>query len=93
MEPEWVAAYSGDETGHHEACHTPSLTTGLSTAVAALNQQQANLFSDLAVHHSDLLEAIRDHDSNGSEASGVIEAFRGLKSSQKQDILNFLRSL
>jgi CxxC motif-containing protein (DUF1111 family) len=32
------------------ACHTPSLTTGRSP-VAALNQQQANLFSDLAVHH------------------------------------------
>src|SRR3989442_1950776 len=31
-------------------CHTPSLTTGLSP-VAALNQQKANLFSDLAVHH------------------------------------------
>ena len=31
-------------------CHTPSLGTGLSP-VAALNQQQANLFSDLAVHH------------------------------------------
>ena len=32
------------------ACHTPSLTTGLSP-VAALNHQTANLFSDLAVHH------------------------------------------
>ncbi len=31
-------------------CHTPSLTTGLSP-VAALNQKQANLFSDLAVHN------------------------------------------
>jgi CxxC motif-containing protein (DUF1111 family) len=30
-------------------CHTPSLTTG-SSAVAALNQVQANLFSDLALH-------------------------------------------
>jgi CxxC motif-containing protein (DUF1111 family) len=31
-------------------CHTPSLQTGI-TAVAALNQQTVNLFSDLAVHH------------------------------------------
>jgi len=113
------------------ACHTPSLTTGRST-VAAMNQQQANLFSDLAVHHmgsgladqitqgsavadefrtaplwgvgqrafflhdgrtSDLLQAIRDHASNGSEASAVIGVFRQLRSSQQQDILNFLRSL
>ena len=32
------------------ACHMPSLTTGRSP-VTALNQRQANLFSDLAVHH------------------------------------------
>ncbi len=31
-------------------CHTPSLTTGLSP-IAALNKQQTNLFSDLALHH------------------------------------------
>jgi len=113
------------------ACHTPSLTTGLSS-VAGLNQKQANLFSDLAVHHmgsgladhvsqgsagpgefrsaplwglgqrafflhdgrtSDLLQAIRDHASSGSEANGVINMFRQLRSSQRQDILNFLRSL
>ncbi len=114
------------------ACHTPSLTTGLSP-IAALNKQQVNLFSDLAVHHigskladhvtqgkaggdefrtaplwgvgqrafflhdgrtSDMLQAIMAHDSSGSEASGVIGAFRfALSTSQKQDILNFLRSL
>jgi len=114
------------------ACHTPSLTTGRSP-VAALNQQQANLFSDLAVHHmgtqladsvtqgsagpdefrtaplwgvgqrafflhdgrtSDLLQAILAHNSSGSEASTVTKAFQNvLNSSQKQDILNFLRSL
>src|ERR1035438_1299928 len=32
------------------ACHTPSLTTGL-TSSAALSQKQVNLFSHLAVHH------------------------------------------
>jgi len=113
-------------------CHTPSLPTGLSP-IAALNQKQANLFSDLAVHNmgigladnvsqgnagpdefrtaplwglgqrafflhdgrtKDLLQAIRAHDSPGSEADGVIDAFQLLLSpSQKQDILNFLRSL
>ena len=112
------------------ACHTPSLTTGLSP-VEALNQKQVNLFSDLAVHHmgfgladqitqgdagpdefrtaplwgigqrafflhdgrtDDLLKAIHAHDSPGSEASRVIDNFQKLNSSQKQDILNFLRS-
>jgi cytochrome c551/c552 len=42
---------------------------------------------------SDLLTAIRQHDSPGSEASGVIAQFRALTESQKQDLLNFLRSL
>ncbi len=111
-------------------CHTPSLMTGFSP-VDPLNQKQANLFSDLAVHHmgggladnitqgnagpdefrtaplwgigqrafflhdgrtSDLLKAILAHGSRGSEASQVIDAFQRLSSSQKQDILNFLRS-
>src|SRR5260370_42490582 len=113
------------------ACHTPSLTTGL-CRIDALNQKQANLFSDLAVHHmgssladhvtqgaagpdefrtaplwgigqrafflhdgrtKDLLDAILAHDSQGSEAYRVIEIFEKLTSMQKQDILNFLRSL
>jgi len=113
------------------ACHTPSLTTGLSP-IAALNQQQAYLFSDVAVHHmgsgladnvaqgnagpdefrtaplwgigqrafflhdgrtADLLQAILAHNSSGSEASRVIAAFQLLLPTQKQDILNFLRSL
>jgi CxxC motif-containing protein (DUF1111 family) len=42
---------------------------------------------------SDLLEAIQAHSSIGSEANGVITNFNGLTNSQKQDILNFLRSL
>jgi len=113
-------------------CHTPSLTTGLSP-VDALNQKQAHLFSDLAVHHMgigladnvtqgnagpdefrtaplwglgqrafflhdgrtrDLLRAILAHDSPGSEADWVIDVFQFLLTpSQKQDLLNFLRSL
>jgi CxxC motif-containing protein (DUF1111 family) len=112
-------------------CHTPSLTTGTSY-VAALSNIQANLFSDLLVHHmgsgladgvsqggagpdqfrsaplwglgqrlfflhdgrtSDLMQAIEDHASPGSEANVVIRSFNGLSESQKQDLLNFLRSL
>ena len=42
---------------------------------------------------SDLLQAIRSHASIGSEANGVISNFNGLGASQKQDVLNFLRSL
>ena len=41
----------------------------------------------------DLLMAIAAHSSRGSEANGVISAFNGLTPNQKQDILNFLRSL
>jgi CxxC motif-containing protein (DUF1111 family) len=40
-----------------------------------------------------LLTAIEDHDSKGSEATSVEENFDNLKSSQQQDLLNFLRSL
>ncbi len=42
---------------------------------------------------SDLLEAIKAHFSNGSEADAVIKNFNALSPSQIQDILNFLRSL
>jgi CxxC motif-containing protein (DUF1111 family) len=41
----------------------------------------------------DLLEAIRLHDSPGSEARAVIQAFQSLTAEQRQDVLNFLRSL
>jgi CxxC motif-containing protein (DUF1111 family) len=115
------------------ACHTPSMTTDQSDfAPAALSGAQANLFSDLLLHHmgsnladgisqgnagpdqfrtaplwgigqrvfflhdgrtSDLLQAIEAHASAGSEANTVIRLFNGLTASQKQDLLNFLRSL
>ncbi len=42
---------------------------------------------------SNLLVAIRSHASSGSEANGVIANFAGLSEAQKQDLLNFLRSL
>jgi CxxC motif-containing protein (DUF1111 family) len=42
---------------------------------------------------SDLLEAIQAHSSTGSEANGVISAFNALSVSDRQNILNFLRSL
>lgn len=40
-----------------------------------------------------LLTAISQHASNGSEANTVISNFNSLTSTQKQDLLNFLRSL
>jgi CxxC motif-containing protein (DUF1111 family) len=40
-----------------------------------------------------LLRAIEAHASQGSEANGVISIFNSLSESQKQDLLNFLRSL
>jgi CxxC motif-containing protein (DUF1111 family) len=48
---------------------------------------------------NDLLEAIRAHRSAGnlkfgpSEANAVIDRFKGLGEGDKQDLLNFLRSL
>ena len=42
---------------------------------------------------ADLLRAIREHASQGSEANGVISNFDNLSEGRKQDILNFLRSL
>jgi CxxC motif-containing protein (DUF1111 family) len=42
---------------------------------------------------SDLLEAILDHASPGSEANKVVFYFQSLNEAQKQDLLNFLRSL
>jgi CxxC motif-containing protein (DUF1111 family) len=42
---------------------------------------------------SDLLEAIAAHQSRESEANGVIQNFNDLSDAQKQDVLNFLRSL
>jgi CxxC motif-containing protein (DUF1111 family) len=42
---------------------------------------------------SNLLDAIRAHSGQGSEANGVITRFHSLTEQQKQDLLNFLRSL
>jgi len=42
---------------------------------------------------SDLITAIRAHQSPGSEANGVIANFNRLRETDKQDLLNFLRSL
>lgn len=39
------------------------------------------------------MEAIQEHQSAGSEANAVIRNYNGLPESQKQDVLNFLRSL
>jgi CxxC motif-containing protein (DUF1111 family) len=42
---------------------------------------------------TDLVQAIEDHKSFGSEANKVIDQFNRLKTQDKQDIINFLRSL
>jgi CxxC motif-containing protein (DUF1111 family) len=42
---------------------------------------------------SDLLEAIAAYQSRESEANSVIRNFNDLSEAQKQDVLNFLRSL
>jgi len=42
---------------------------------------------------NDLKDAIREHASTGSEANAVVSRFNGLAEFQKQDLLNFLRSL
>jgi CxxC motif-containing protein (DUF1111 family) len=42
---------------------------------------------------SDLLQAILAHGSQNSEAERVVNLFQSLSKSQKQDLLNFLRSL
>ena len=41
----------------------------------------------------DLTDAIRQHDGPGSEARSVVRNFEFLTRDQKQDLLNFLRSL
>ena len=42
---------------------------------------------------SDLLDAINQHASQGSEANQVVRGFHGLSSTEQQSVLNFLRSL
>ena len=42
---------------------------------------------------SDLLNAIQAHSGAGSEANGSLTAFNALTDANRQDILNFLRSL
>jgi CxxC motif-containing protein (DUF1111 family) len=42
---------------------------------------------------TNLVTAVRDHQSNGSEANNVINNFLDLSTTQQQEILDFLRSL
>ena len=41
----------------------------------------------------DLVAAIEAHSSDGSEANAVVQKYNGLRQSDQQDLLNFLRSL
>jgi CxxC motif-containing protein (DUF1111 family) len=40
-----------------------------------------------------LVEAIRDHQSDGSEANEVIKLFISLTTQEQQEVIDFLRSL
>jgi CxxC motif-containing protein (DUF1111 family) len=42
---------------------------------------------------SDLIKAINEHASSGSEATGSVGLFNALSEERKQDLVNFLRSL
>ena len=42
---------------------------------------------------SDLLDAINQHASQGSEANQVVRGFHNLSSTEQQSVLDFLRSL
>ena len=53
--------------------------------------QNEEAFTDLT--NQSIYEPIVTSQSCTSEANGVISTFRSLRSSQQQDILNFLRSL
>jgi CxxC motif-containing protein (DUF1111 family) len=114
-------------------CHTPTLRSGPSSFTPGLSNVNANLFSDIEIHHmgtrladnvsqggaggdqfrtaplwglgqrifflhdgrtKNLLTAIREHNSSGSEANNSSFNFLvNLSASQQQDVLNFLRSL
>ncbi|HYS54414.1 MAG TPA: di-heme oxidoredictase family protein [Thermoanaerobaculia bacterium] len=113
-------------------CHTPTLRTVASHFTPSLSNANANLFSDMEIHHMgsgladnvsqggaggdqfrtaplwglgqrifflhngrtrNLLTAIREHNSPGSEANTSIFVFNALPAAQQQDVLNFLRSL
>ncbi|MEO8033281.1 MAG: di-heme oxidoredictase family protein, partial [Acidobacteriota bacterium] len=113
-------------------CHTTTLRTEPSRFTPSLGNVNANLFSDLEIHHmgtgladnvsqggaggdqfrtaplwgvgqrifflhdgrtSNIVTAIRAHASSGSEATTSELVFETLSSSQRQDVVNFLRSL
>lgn len=42
---------------------------------------------------TNLLDAIREHRSHGSEANKVVEHFNKLSTQEQQEIIDFLRSL
>ncbi|MGZ8832197.1 MAG: di-heme oxidoredictase family protein [Thermoanaerobaculia bacterium] len=114
-------------------CHTATLRSSASSFTAGLSNVNANLFSDVEIHHMgteladnvsqgqaggdqfrtaplwglgqrifflhdgrtrNLLNAISAHNSKGSEANtSSFLFFNALSNGQKQDVLNFLRSL
>lgn len=114
-------------------CHTPTLRTASSAHTPGLSNVNANLYSDLEIHHmgtgladnvsqgqaggdqfrtaplwgvgkriffmhdgrtTNIVTAIAAHNSSGSEANtSSFYFFNLLSTSQRQDVVNFLRSL
>ncbi len=103
--PAYVAALSGVNANLYSDLLVHNMGSGLSDGVsqggagpdefrtAPLWGLGQRLFFLHDGRTSDLLRAIEAHQSPGSEANTVIRNFNGLSESQKQDILNFLRSL
>ena len=60
-------------------------------AVNRLGSDEVTFFEDGLTRFN--LVAIQAHESQGSEANGVIQQFNSSSTAQQQDILNFLRSL
>ena len=81
--------------------HMGNLADGVSQGNAGLNEFRTaplwGLGQRIFLLHdgrtTDVLNAIRQHASAGSEANAVIERFLELTEPQKQELLNFLRSL
>jgi CxxC motif-containing protein (DUF1111 family) len=114
------------------ACHTTTMTSGMSGETAAESNVTFNPFSDFAIHDmgqgladgvsqgvangqqfrtaplwgvgqrvfflhdgrtDNLITAIEDHFSAGSEANTVIQSFNMLSTANQQALIDFLRSL
>jgi CxxC motif-containing protein (DUF1111 family) len=72
---------------------TPGKAAGDELRTAPLWGLGQRIFFLHAGRTRNLLSAIEAHSSSGSEANKVIDLFRGLSPSDKQNLIYFLRSL